>query len=335
MFIAIEGPDGVGKSSLIAAIGAELRYKLGNDISIAQHHKGRPPEETRRCLFNEYVLSLESQNLFDEIHLADRWHWGERTYAPFKRPHTNKDGYGLLGRAGWRWVELFMQSRGMAQFMLVNDLDVIKSRVAQRGDDFINVSELEGIYNAYIDTAKVSTLAMTVQGASSFDELPALARIIIDVATETSDKAKHCRHFPKYIGAPNPKVLLVGDQRNITKKHGEDSMLPFMPVNGNSGEFLLTSLPDKLWKHVGIINGGEFEPGEIVKLHHVLGEPPIVALGRRAEKALLRTTIHCNDYVTIPHPQLVRRFKNSQKESYGNAILSISRGKGANGWALK
>ena len=337
MLIAIEGPDGSGKSSLIEAIETEIAAMLTDDgPNLTMYHKGRPPEETRRCLLHEYAVSLEISDLFSHYHVADRWHWGERTYAPIKRPHTNKDGYGLLGKSGWRWVELFMQSRGMAQFMLFQKLDVIKTRVSARGDDFIDVSELEEIYNAYVETAHVSVITETIMpGTDSLGQLPAFARHIIDVATAVSRRAEHLHIFPQYIGPVKPKVLLIGDKRNVTDEYGDETILPFFPVTSSSGDFLLSSLPDTLWKHVGIVNGNEIEPSMLSALHRTLGRPPIAALGRMAEKALLKTTVHVDDYVTIPHPQAVRRFKHSEKEQYGNAILSISRREGANGWELQ
>ena len=335
MFIAIEGSDGAGKTSLLAAIEAEL-VRQSPDVQITRHHKGRPPEETRRCLLHEYAISLENEDLLQSVHLADRWHWGERTYAPIKRPHTNKDGYGLLGIAGWRWVELFMQSRGMAQFWLYQKLDVIKARVAERGDDFVDVSELEEIYDAYIEASKVAILAETViPGNATIDELPAFAAHIIDTAKAAAQRASALRRFPRYIGAVRPKVLLVGDERNITEEYGEETILPFMPVANSSGSFLLSALPENLWRHVGIVNGTEMDSYELHELHKTLGSPRIAALGRGAEKAILRTTIHVDDYATIPHPQFVRRFRNSDLADYGLQIQKISEGEGAGTWALQ
>lgn len=335
MFIAIEGCDGSGKSSLVDAIENEIRRQHPTIESVTRYHKGRPPEETRRCLLHEYAISLESADLQNEFHLADRWHWGERTYAPLKRPHTNKDGYGLLGIAGWRWVELFMQSRGMAQFFLYQKLDTIVARVSSRGDDFIDVSELETIYDAYKSTAKVAVLSeMIMPGDASLDNLPGFAAHIIDVANVVSRRAAPLRPFPQYIGAVRPKVLLVGDQRNITEEYGEETILPFMPTSV-SGDFLLSALPDQLWPHVGIVNGQEISPADLVDLHQTLGSPPIVALGRSAEGAILKTTIHVDDYSVIPHPQFVRRFHSSEKESYGEAIASIAAGTKIDRWSLK
>lgn len=334
MFIAIEGSDGSGKSSLVAAVHDEILRK-NPSATVVRHHKGRPPQETRRCLLHEYAIDFESVDFRTEIHLADRWHWGERTYAPIKRPHTNRDGYGLLGIAGWRWVELFMQSRGMAQFLLYQRLETLKSRVTVRGDDFINPSELEKIYNAYNETVPVAIVSETIMpGEASLDRLPEFAAHIVDLATAVQARVKAISVFPQYIGAARPSILIVGDQRNVTEEFGEETILPFMPVNGNSGEYLLSSLPASLWKNVGIVNGNEIEPGALAALHHALGSPPIAALGRAAEKALLKTTIHVDDYVVLPHPQAVRRFSHSKQQEYGEAIARVSRRESVNDWKL-
>lgn len=336
MFIAIEGPDGAGKSSLIEAIENEIKAQQPN-VEIVRHHKGKPPEETRRCLLKEYAIDLQYDNLFDSVHLADRWHWGERTYAPLKRPHTNIDGYGLLGIAGWRWVELFMQSRGMAQFFLYQTLETIIERVSSRGDDFVQVAELKTIHDAYVDTAShFAILTETLMpGKNSKDVLPEFARHVIELARSASQKASFLSSYPEYIGTIRPKVLLVGDKRNITEQYGEETILPFMPVSDSSGSYLMAALPPEFWKRVGIVNGNDISPKRLSDLHVALGSPPIAALGRLAEKAILRTTIHYDDYNTVPHPQYVRRFRHSEMFDYGLAIQQISEGKGAGAWELK
>jgi hypothetical protein len=224
----------------------------------------------------------------------------------------------------------------MAQFWLYQNLAVIKERVAARGDDFVNVAELEDIYDAYVGTSHVAILAETIiPGPASIDQLPGFAEHIIDKAQAISQRAAFLREFPRYIGSVSPKILLVGDERNITEEYGEETILPFMPVANSSGSYLMASLPDNLWREVGIVNGSELEPTELKKLHVALGSPRIVALGRRAEAAILRTTIHVDDYVTIPHPQYARRFRSSELEDYGLQIKRISEGEGAGQWELQ
>jgi len=319
MFIVIEGTDASGKTSLIEAVTNELKNRFNERVT--EFHKGRPEEETRRWVLQEYVTSLEGIDWSRSLAVADRWHWGEVTYAPLKRAHTNKDGFGLLGESGWRWVELFMQSRGMAQFWLYQPLDVIQSRLTTRGDDFVNVDELETILANYENAAQHSCIIEKVQpDADSLDSVPELAKRLVDVAIEVARGANDISSvYPEYIGSPRPSALLVGDERNIVKRYGEETKLPFMPVDGNSGDFLLRALPSDFWKTVGIVNVNDMR-GSFLDLWITLGMPPIVALGRNAARGIEKSGIENDKFTTLPHPQWVRRFHHADMLEYGVAI---------------
>jgi len=110
MLIVIEGTDASGKTTLVSEIQKQLNDLFPNNVEF--FHKSKPEEMTRRWVLKDYVTSVENFDWTKKIAVADRWHWGEVTYAPLKRPESSSDGYGLLGVAGWRWVELFLSSRG-------------------------------------------------------------------------------------------------------------------------------------------------------------------------------------------------------------------------------
>ncbi len=319
MFIVIEGTDASGKTSLIEAISNEVQRRFGQ--TAYQFHKGRPEEETRRWALEEYAISLEKIDWARSFAVADRWHWGEVTYAPLKRPHTNFDGFGLLGESGWRWVELFMQSRGMAQFWLYQPLDVIQARLSSRGDDFVNVDELGAILNNYSNAAQHSCIIEQLQpAADSISAIPVIAKHVVKIALQVAKAAEDvCSVYPEYIGSPRPSTLLVGDERNITKKYGEETILPFMPVDGNSGDYLMRSLPAPFWKTAGIVNVNDME-NSFLDLWITLGMPKIVALGRNAARGIERSGIENKRFMTLPHPQWVRRFHHADMLEYGIAI---------------
>jgi hypothetical protein len=337
MFIVIEGTDASGKSSLIYSIEKVLQERYP-EAHITKFHKGRPDEETRRWVLNDYVNSIEKRNWFRSVALSDRWHWGEVTYAPKYRPHTNQDGYGLLGKAGWRWVELFLMSRGVAQFWLYQPLDVIQRRLEFRGDDFVNVDDLKDILVNYHTAGTASCIIERLDPPEdSFDLVPQIAEYVVDTAARVEEMAQKLELFPNYIGNPNPQILLVGDKRNITKRHGEETKLPFMPVDGNSAEYLLSSLPEHVWRNIGLININDQDNKEsFTALWTMLGFPSIVVLGRLAEKTLSSIPIHDDYYTVLPHPQYVRRFFNTQKEEYGLAIeRAANKGDKENPWIMR
>jgi hypothetical protein len=326
MFIVVEGTDASGKSSLLEEVLKQLSKKYpGKEVNF--YHKSAPAELSRRFVLSDYVTSVEKFDFSKTIAVADRWHWGEIVYSTLKRPESGSgDGYGLLGVAGWRWTELFLQSRGVAQFWLYQPLDVITRRLNARGDDYVLASELGQILdlyeNAALSCAELS--ARVAPDADSLSELPILAGQIIAKAEQVQNDAKALTQFPEYIGPRRPRVLLVGDKRNITKKHGEETILPFMPVDGNSGEYLLTALQNPDWKQMGIVNANDTNSHEFDELWYTLGRPAIVVLGRLAERSVRAYGIPEERYVVVSHPQHVRRFFNSRKEEYGQAISRLA-----------
>lgn len=334
MFIAIEGADASGKSSLIAAIESEIRRRYPHE-EVRLFHKGRPQEETQKWALDEYASTLEHLSWVSGLHgIADRWHWGEVTYAPLKRPHTCSDGFGLLKRCGWRWVELFMASRGMSQFWLYQPLDVITKRLGDRGDDFVAASELEKILVLYgVAANDTHTLAgKLTPDPDSLDEIPKIATRVVEKAEKVAASVAHLVPYPEYIGGPRPSVLLVGDNRNDPTQ----TILPFKPTGSNSGDYLLSALPESLWRSVGIINAADVNGLRAHGLVKALGNPYIIALGRNAENELRRSGFYETQYTVVPHPQYVRRFHHHDKHEYGLAIesLSATRGKEPSQWIL-
>ena len=324
MFIVIEGTDASGKSTLVSEVQKQLAERFPKK-EVEFYHKSKPEEMSRRWVLYDYVTSIEKADWSQRVAVADRWHWGEVTYAAVKRPESGSgDGYGLLGRAGWRWTELFLKSRGVSQFWLYQPLDVITRRLNTRGDDYITADELEQILNLYhLAAANSAGLAGKITPeADSIKDIPRLAEQVINTAIANEELFTPLVKFPEYIGPRFPRVLLVGDRRNITKKYGEETILPFMPVDGNSGEYLFTALQSEDWKTMGIVNIND--NNNFKDLWDTLNNPPIVALGRMAEKGLRNYNVPEYAYTVTSHPQHVRRFFNSQKSEYGKAISRLA-----------
>jgi hypothetical protein len=235
MFIVIEGTDASGKSTLVDAVVSELTGQRSTAGAI-QYHKGAPKEFTRKGVLSEYVEDIQDFNWFSATAVADRWHWGEVTYAPIKRRHTNIDGFGLLGVAGWRWTEMFLRARGITQFWLYQPLEIIQQRIRERGDDFVEEHELEHILSLYSYAFDNTMSCIKLQPSNGgLDQVANLARDVISYAKTLQSEVQHLERFTWYIGSPKPKALLVGDERNDET----DTMLPFKPSGANSADYLL------------------------------------------------------------------------------------------------
>ena len=332
MFIAVEGPDGSGKSSLVQELVSQASV-IYPERKLVEFHMGRPEEENRRWCLTRWATDIEKTDWTDNIiAIADRWHWGEVTYAPLKRPHTCKDQFGLLGLPGWRFVELALLSRGVTQFAVLQPVDVLVERVGARGDDFVKLDELKQIRELYdFGVANSARVEIVTPGRDSLSELPELARSMLKIAKEREDRVKEISQFPEYIGSPRPSVLLVGDKRN----RQDVTIMPFYPIDGNSGEYLLSCLPDPFWKNVGIVNGTETCGNRLAMLWNALGQPRVVALGRMAEKSLRVTRIPTSHINVVPHPQYVRRFHHHDRMEYGQAIQRLSAAAQEDRWILR
>lgn len=297
---------------------------------VTRVHQGAPKEHTRRSVLQDYVLEWEwyrpgGQNAI----LADRWHWGELTYAPVYRPSTNKDGFGLLGVSGWRWVEMFLASRAALIVRLDADDAELTRRFDDRGDDHVtDHGDLWSIAGNYRAAQEYSPAARLEIDTTHVDESPIDLDKIWYKALENEELARQiCEITPQYIGNLRPDVLLVGDERNVTKAHGHETILPFMPVDSSSGIYLLESLPDDLWRRVGIVNGNDMD-GHLRVLWEALGRPRPVALGRNAEKALKTAEFNEAEYDVVSHPAFTRRFKHADKTKYGQDIADAASRKG-------
>ena len=322
MFIVIEGTDASGKSTLVDAVVSELTVQRSTAGAI-QYHKGAPKEFTRKGVLSEYVEDIQDFNWFSATAVADRWHWGEVTYAPIKRRHTNIDGFGLLGVAGWRWTEMFLRARGITQFWLYQPLEIIQQRIRERGDDFVEEHELEHILSLYSYAFDNTMSCIKLQPLNGgLDQVANLARDVISYAKTLQSEVQHLERFTWYIGPPKPKALLVGDERNDET----DTMLPFKPSGANSADYLLNALPCETWRDYGIINSADVYGEDIIRLYEALNRPKVIALGRMAERRLRQCSLYESLYTVLPHPQHVRRFHYSDQTEYGRAIDSFANG---------
>ena len=336
MFIIIEGTDASGKSTLVETIQNKL-CASDSGVPVQVFHKDKPAELTRRWALDQYVLSIENSVNQDSLAVTDRWHWGEATYGPLKRPDSCVDGLGLLGNAGWRWTEMFLMSRGAAAFWLYQPLDVVTKRIGVRGDDYVVSDELGALIDLYDNaSARSAVFAGKLQPSpDSLEEVDALAEAVIQTALEVEIESEHLKNIPFYIGNPRPSALLIGDQKNMNRWYGSVTNLPFIPVDGNSGDFLMGALPDDFWPTAGIINGNDHSAETLYEAWRTLGSPPVVALGRMAQPPCEQAEIELR--AVTSHPQHVKRFYASQQREYGEAIRALARGeetqKRSDNWA--
>lgn len=305
MFVALEGVDGSGKTTLAKAVKTEIERLFPGDTVEILHRRQltRPP-------MDEYEYDVEDYRPGTGRHvIADRWHHGEMIYGPLYR------GKSALTTAMFRHIELFCLSRGIRVWHVTQPLPRIAVRLAERGDDYLQSHHVEHVMNEYY---RVSDMAATVASTLVPPEG--------DLTSTVTELIKHAQYyenfdadlnaFPSYIGRRTPAVLLLGEKRG--GKPPYPTQTAFLPVGGNSGSFLLEALPDPFWKRTGVANALE---EDVASLIDVLAGPMVVALGKAASDRLTELGI---EHAAAPHPQAVRRFHHDKKIEYGEFIARVA-----------
>lgn len=306
MLIILEGPDCAGKSTLASRLARELELQFPRN-TVTLLHKG-PPESHP---LDEYEWPLFDYRPQRGQHIiCDRWHWGESVYpALFNRPTLMDDGVRFH-------IELFLRSRGALMVHVKAASRALEQCITRRGDDLVESGQGQVLNDLYNGVAEMTILpTINVDGRNATDDM---IRSIIHNAGIVSNAATRLNKYVTYVGPTSPRLLLIGDVRHdVDPTDLGDPRPAFMPYQSTSGHFLANSLTryaDIRWlRTIGIVNGCDVD--DLEELHHMLGKPTSVALGRKAAKKAPWASW------SVHHPQFVRRFRHASGAEYVNDII--------------
>lgn len=271
MWIILEGVNFAGKSTLRDALIEALQQR-GHAVKV--NHALPPKEPTRDCVIRECLFTSPATDDTDEVDLSayepgcgwsivsDRLHWGCPVYGPIKRPDTDDNGYGELGIGGWRYIELFLASRGATTFLMTEALETLHERAAARGfkERDPQVEELKDLQARYEWLSCDSvTLALTLE-ASKFDDVRKVATRCVGIASAHEALCSGLSRHLDYVGPHNPQTLVICE-----------------PDRNSRIEVLEAATADQ-WHTVGMASSAK----TVKALHHlndVLGHPRVVGLG--------------------------------------------------------
>lgn len=298
MIIVLEGPDGCGKSTLAHQLDEELT-KQGHDTVVLKF--GQP---TLECPFEEYEKTLYPHIEAGKTIICDRLHLGERVYGPLLRGHDR-----LGNDAAWRHVELFLAAHNALVVFPTTPYSELKQRLQRRGDDLISLEQLPNIVSCYEDVLEHTMLNILFVYLRPDDQ-------VMKVLSTIRNRPTYDTSPSTYIGRPNSVDLLIcGEQRSDLPD--PEFWSAFIPRPKSSGFYLLECLPDPLWRFTGLVNSCE---EDVFHRWHTLGEPPVIALGRNASRALVQQAV---PHSIVPHPQYVRRFFHKSLMEYGVLIDEV------------
>jgi hypothetical protein len=142
--------------------------------------------------------------------------------------------------------------------------ETAQERIRHRGDANYDVETLVSITPELLDRyhwllTEAPTLGLHII-EPSMDELPVLARDIIDLGMIHEDQAAALAHFPDYIGKPQPKTLFICEPT-------KDARLD-----------ILAGLSDDEWADVGFCSSSR-TGASLRELAAALDYPQIVGIG--------------------------------------------------------
>lgn len=258
MLLLIEGVDRTGKTSLATRLAARAGGSL--------YHFSKP----HVWCVGEYCGPLSAwQPGLDPPVVLDRGHIGEIVWPIVFERHTD------MGVAQRRWIEMFYRSRGAVLIHADRDDVGCWLRELNEHDEPIQDDVALGAKAAFDMAVRSSCLpSFTYHHGDDVED-------VLEFAMQASRaSARGLSVTPRWVGSPTPKLLIVG-------RHAGGRWFPYEPRPGSVGEFLMQELT--CWRHVALVNAMQPESDRLEplhELHHVLGEPKVLALGGYASDIL-------------------------------------------------
>jgi thymidylate kinase len=319
----LEGVDGGSKTTTANAI-RDYWPDVGSPRDFQLIHTG-PPEPPGRCVYQEYESQLDSQaeRVMSDSHLTvlDRWHLGDRIYGPRYR------GFARYTEGGLLHTEMALSSFGAVKVICSPSLEVVQERVKNRGDDYIDISDLPRIHAEYLEHAHQYGYTI-ITGQESQQRPPkSVADTISSLLATARSNARRARELAKhsagtYTGALYPDCIIAGDELGGTpdSRVGDRAFnRPFTPASPKtSAEWLMSALyKTGFYNTIGMVNVNH--PGVDVALIAKVTAPQAgwVALGAKASKTLDSHKIWHN---TVPHPAWAKRFKSAELNDYAEKL---------------
>ena len=246
MWLILEGVDGAGKTTLANTLKSSIV-----DEPAVIHHLG-PPESPDTAVA-ECVDGIDDVLLTTNL-ISDRHHWGCAVYGPIFRPGADRDGYGDMGRAGWRYVDMFVASRGGIVIYCYEPLETIRERLRDRGDDYIEEHHVTDILVRYgtIALESLCVAGTVTRIAPSSVRTEDLARIA-ERAKARSDRASWVRYcHGDFIGSL-ARARAVARATDVSR----DGLIDLVEELGDDWSTTVVSLADEnqareLAHHLGV-----------------------------------------------------------------------------------
>ena len=315
MLIILEGPDGVGKTTLANTLHDLILELVPRSSSVTIMRKGPP---TRHPL-DEYLTPLLDYRPNSGMHLIlDRWHLGEYVYPRLSGRSTQLDD-----QVFW-YLNQYVRRLGGLLVMCFGDVERVEAVYRQRGST--HPFEQPGLYEKtdLLFTQAANAAALPQVTYDWGDKHVIDPRNIVRTAQVRESYTFALDESVTYVGRISQQYLLLGDVRHgldvaAQRETRSDRRPAFVPYRGTSGHWLLGAITSsrELRGRAALVNACDVD--DVYELWDNLGRPKTVALGKHAYGKALLSGIPCG---VVPHPQFGRRFHHHDQKSYAAALIA-------------
>ena len=311
MLIVLEGPDGVGKSTLARQLHDVIQL-VDPRSTVVSMHKGPPTSHP----LDEYLLPLLNYRPGTNVHyVLDRWHWGEFVYPQLLGRKTQLDA------ASWWYLNQYVRRLGGVVVLCHASTESVIAEHTARGET-MHAADHEVATKLFVEASHQAAVAQLTHRWETDDRYTNV-REIVRVAQLWESYVTPLAHYVTYVGAVRPRYLLLGDVRHGVDRIEQiisrtDRRPAFMPYNATSGQWLLNALTRStdLRASTAIANARDVD--DVFQLWRDLGKPKIATLGKQAHSELQPYNL---PHGRAPHPQFGRRFYHHHQDSYVAALF--------------
>lgn len=315
MLIILEGPDGVGKTTLAGKLHDLILELAPRSSSVTIMRKGPPISHP----LDEYLTPLLDYRPNSGAHLIlDRWHLGEYVYPRLSGRSTQLDD-----QVFW-YLNQYVRRLGGLLVMCLGDVERVEAVYRLRGS--VHPFEQPGLYEKtdLLFTQAANAAALPQVTYDWGDKHVIDLRNIVRTAQVRESYTFALDESVTYVGRLSQQYLLLGDVRHgldvaAQLETRSDRRPAFMPYRGTSGHWLLSAITGsrELRDRAALANACDVD--DVYELWDNLGRPKTVALGKNAYGKALLSGIPCG---VVPHPQFGRRFHHREQDSYAAALVA-------------
>lgn len=169
MIIVVEGSDASGKTTLVNKLSEQLNIEVVHGSSFEQ---AQCPQEQLYAKFLSMIIN--NKNI-----ILDRYIYSNLVYASLFKD------FAIISKEQQNKLEQMLRDLHNAKvYYLYADKEIIKQRLKERGDEYVNEDKVESILNKYNEVIENSTLDIKRIDTGKYNSDEIAEQIIDDLREE-------------------------------------------------------------------------------------------------------------------------------------------------------